>query len=176
MFDRVLDRAQLGGDGAKRLVNLVLQTLQDGDALTLTKRLVRLQAAGKVPPIFQSAARRGRGSDPILAEYAEVAAWIWIWLEHARTRERIEDLKARVANAVGVTPAAVEKWREAWTRRDGADAVKNRRKGIEKAVTRWHEIRVGPPHDPEAELARIVAQWKAGRRPVKARARQREPK
>lgn len=127
--------------------------------------------AADVPPLFHRAPKKGRGADPKKAMFAETLAWEWIWQEHARTGAPIGRLKMQVAKATGITPEAVEKWRQAWMRRDGKDVVQAARDMAELMGRSWPKGDVEGSPAATARLHHIAEHWKAGRLPDKARAR-----
>jgi hypothetical protein len=168
-------QAEIRYDMARGLI-LLPSLMRDADRNLLAGALRALDSrTDDVPELFVREPKKGRGANPRAAEHAEEEAWQWIWRLHDRTGERIGRLKMRVASAAGVTPEAVEKWREAWVRRDGKDVVRSVR-GL--AVARWWssdgEIIDDP--DPAASLHEIAEDWKAARMPAKARRRPSRPK
>ncbi|MFZ4411369.1 MAG: hypothetical protein ACOYOH_28780, partial [Paracraurococcus sp.] len=66
--------------------------------------------------------------------------WMWRWIARENAKGgRIGDAVVAVAQAVGRSTKAVEKWREAWIERKGEDWVKGEleAEGSGKADLRW---------------------------------------
>ena len=177
-----------GGDPTEVRRRLVMGLIRlpslmpPADRKLLAAALLSLdRPAEDVPPLFRRPPKKGRGADPARARAAEERAWEWIWQEHARTGQPIGRLKAKVADSTGLTPEAVEKWREAWLSREGRNTVRVARM-LADAMGRFlletwsEEGSASAAPDAEAHLAMIVADWQGGRLPTKARTRASRPK
>jgi hypothetical protein len=87
-------------------------TLLHAGALSqLTRALNALNYGnGKLPSLLNPTPKSGRGADPYGARFSEYFLLLWIEYEKARGRGA-EAARRDVADAVGVTTKAVEKWK-----------------------------------------------------------------
>jgi hypothetical protein len=103
---------------------------------------------GRLPDLFKPAPKVGRGNDPWAIRSMEEGMCTWIAYQASKGMKS-EAAKAKVAALTGVTVKAVEKWRESWITRDGAEFVK---RYIEREIA--EEGRLLAP------LPDMVADWK----------------
>jgi hypothetical protein len=115
---------------------------------------------GHIPQVISPSIEQGYGRNPREARNLEEWLWCWIACKHVEG-EKVWDLIAKVAGAVGRTSKAVEAWRTAWIKRDGAEAVDA---ALDYYKCSGHRQSFFRDVQPMEELA---ASWVESRRPAK---------
>jgi hypothetical protein len=123
---------------------------------------------GEAPPLLIPFRENGRGANPSRAREAEKWAWMWIYMQKGSGR-RIADAVAEVAQAVGRSTDAVQKWREQWEARETEHAEGDAAAGKRAVKRQLEQARaLGAQNGPQSgarTLQGIAEQWTAATRP-----------
>jgi hypothetical protein len=113
--------------------------------------------SGSPPPLLTPERAEGKGPNPRRARDYEEQLWVWIYWQKGAGR-RIDDARADVARATGMSSQAVNAWRDAWYARDGREEVKRK---LDEAV---HDGRQGIlplfTDDMDQELKGLAVGWR----------------